>query len=100
VSECTQIVSSRTGISRPLVVDDEALHVGKRRMRPDFDAVSFRQPHRLMHDRRVGGVEAAGNIGEVDMRHQRGVIAEPIKPETFAHIAVDGHAHSRDPSCW
>jgi hypothetical protein len=38
-------------------------------------------------------VEAARNIGEVDVRHQRGIVAEPIKPETFAHIAVDRHAH-------
>jgi hypothetical protein len=44
----------------------EALHIGKRRMRPDFDAVRFREPHRLMHDRRIGGMEAAGNIGKVD----------------------------------
>jgi hypothetical protein len=27
------------------------------------------------------------------MRHQRRIVAEPIKPETFAHIAVDRHAH-------
>lgn len=62
-------------------------------MRPDFDPVLFRQPHRLVHDRGVRGVKAARNIGEIDVRHQRCIIAEPIKPETFAHIAVDCHAH-------
>jgi hypothetical protein len=34
------------------------------------------------------------------MRHQRRIIAESIKAKTFAHVAVDRHAHSRDPSWW
>jgi hypothetical protein len=27
------------------------------------------------------------------MRHQRGIVAKPIKAKPFAHIAVDRHAH-------
>jgi hypothetical protein len=27
------------------------------------------------------------------MRHQRRVVAHTIKAETFAHVAIDGHAH-------
>jgi hypothetical protein len=49
-----------------------------------------------MHDRWVGGVEAACNIGEVDMRHQRCIIAKPIEAKAFAHIAVDRYADGRE----
>jgi len=42
-------------------------------------------------------MKAASHIGEIDMRHQSGVIAEPIKAETFAHIAVDHHRNCRNP---
>src|SRR5262249_13120502 len=31
------------------------------------------------------------------MRHQRRIVAKPIKPEAFAHITIDRHAHVRDP---
>jgi hypothetical protein len=40
-------------------------------------------------------MEAAGDIGDVDMRHEAGVVAQTIEPEGLAHIAIDrSHATS------
>jgi hypothetical protein len=62
-------------------------------MRADSHAMLLRQLDGGVHDAGIGRVKAAGDVSEVDMRHQRGVVAHVIEAETLAHIAVDGHAH-------
>ncbi|WP_280710182.1 hypothetical protein [Bradyrhizobium sp. BR13661] len=37
-------------------------------------------------------MEAASNVGEMNMRHDAGVVAASIQGETFADIAVDGRS--------
>ena len=67
----------------------EPLKIGQGRVRADFDVVQLRQPHRVRHDRGIRGMEAAGNVGDGDMRHQAFVITDFIQTEAFAHVAVD-----------
>ena len=75
----------------------EALQVRQRRMRADLDAMGLGEPDRRAHVVEVGGMEAAGDIGDVDVRHQAGVVAQTVEPEGLAHVAVD-RRHSRPPA--
>jgi hypothetical protein len=40
-------------------------------------------------------VKTAGNIGEVDVRHHRRIVADAIQAKAFTHVAIDGQAHLR-----
>ena len=58
------------------------------RMGADVDASSFTEGDGLFHDQRVGGVEAAGDVGRGNVRHDAFVQAAGIVAEALAHIAV------------
>ena len=63
-------------------------------MRADLDLVLFRKTDGFAHDRRIRGVKSAGDIGEIDVRHHRRIVAQAIKAEPLAHVAVDRQAHT------
>ena len=67
----------------------EALEIGQGGMRADLDAVPLGALHGLAHVVEVGGMEAAGDIGNRDQRHDRVVIAHLIEAKAFAHVTVD-----------
>ena len=69
----------------------EALQVAEPGMRPDADAARRGFPHRAVHQARVAGVEARGDVGGADQRQQRLVagLANGPSAETLAHVAVD-----------
>ena len=48
----------------------EALEIGQRGMRADLDAVLLGELHGRAHVVEVGAMEAAGDIGDIDERHQ------------------------------
>src|SRR5262249_36269959 len=58
-------------------------------MGADLDIMLLSQPHRLRHHRRIGGVEAAGDIGDGNVRHQTFIVAHLVEAEAFAHVAID-----------
>ena len=51
--------------------------------------VSFRQSHRMRHHCGIGGVKAAGHVGDRDMGHHAFIVANFVKAEALAHVAVD-----------
>jgi hypothetical protein len=59
-----------------------------------FHLVHFRKTNRLAHDRRIRTVKSAGDIGEIDVAHHRRIVAEAIKAEPLAHVAVDRQPHT------
>ena len=67
----------------------KSLQIRQGRMRANLDIMPFRQPHGTRHHRRVGGVKAAGDVGDGDMGHQAFIIADFVKAEALAHVAVD-----------
>src|SRR5262249_6981365 len=71
------------------------LPIGQRGMRPDRDAMFLGELHRRAHVVEVRGVEAAGDIGEIDGRHDLRIIAEPPDAVALAHVAID----QRHPPC-
>ena len=68
----------------------EALQVRQRGMGADLDIMLLRQPHGLRHHRRVGGMEAAGDVGDGNVRHQPFVVTHFVEAEALAHVAIDG----------
>ena len=62
-------------------------------MRPDLDRMLLRKTHRRAHGRRVGRVKAAGNVGQIDVRHHRRVVTDAVQAKTFAHVAIDRQSH-------
>ena len=58
-------------------------------MRTDFHAMLLCQPDGRAHMVEVRGVEAAGDVGDINERHQRSIITELIQPERFPHVAVE-----------
>jgi len=76
----------------------ESLQIGQRGMGADRNAVLFRQPDRRAHMIEIRGVEAARHVGNIDHRHQGGVVAHAVETERLAHIAIDrGHSLSYAP---
>ncbi|MCY1446860.1 hypothetical protein D9M71_634500 [compost metagenome] len=67
----------------------EAGEVGIGRMRADADAMLHRQAHGALHDQRIAGMEAAGQVGLVDQRHGVDIVAHLPGAEAFAHVAVE-----------
>jgi N-acetylmuramoyl-L-alanine amidase len=67
----------------------KALQVGQRRVRPDLDALLLREPNGPAHVVEVGGVEAAGDVGHRNQRHQRFIVSHPVEAEGLTHIAID-----------
>ncbi|MNE08325.1 hypothetical protein D3C80_1009720 [compost metagenome] len=70
----------------------EADQVGVGGVGADAHLVLHRQGHGAAHDRGVGGVEAAGDVGAVDVRHDLGIEAHGPGAEAFADIAVEEQA--------
>ena len=69
----------------------EADHVWQAGVRADGHAVLGRKGHRPVHDIRIAGVVAAGDVGDVDDAHEFFIIAEFVQAQTFAHIGVQQH---------
>ena len=66
----------------------EALTVWQGWMRADLDPVSLGQLDSRAHVVEIGGVETAGDIGDVDRRHDAAVVAQAPDPIAFAHVAI------------
>src|SRR5262249_38230556 len=70
----------------------EALAVRQRGMGAGSDAMRLCQPHGGAHVVEVGGMEATGDVGDVDGRHDPLVVAHPPNAVAFAHVAIEqGH---------
>jgi hypothetical protein len=67
----------------------ETLQVGQGGMGANLDTMLLRQPHGLRHHRRIGGVEAAGDVGDRNVRHEPFVVAHLVEAEAFTHVAID-----------
>jgi hypothetical protein len=50
-------------------------------------------PNSLAHDHRIGGVEAAGDIGDGDEGHDALVVAHLVEAKGLAHVAIDVPCH-------
>jgi hypothetical protein len=50
--------------------------------------VLFRALDGPLHHDRIAAVEAAGDVGQGDVRHQRVVGAEVVDPERLPHVAI------------
>ncbi|MNE82280.1 hypothetical protein D3C80_1789910 [compost metagenome] len=72
----------------------ESGEVGIGRMRADADAMLHRQAHGALHDQRIAGMEAAGQVGLVDQRHGVSVVAHLPGAEAFTHVTVEKDASS------
>src|SRR5688500_18573800 len=94
---------AREALDRAGLVDDEVVHVlrrdlhrppaealdvGKRRMRAAGDAVVQREAHGLADGRGIAAVEAAGDVGRADVRHDLGVGAHRPRAVALSHVAV------------
>jgi hypothetical protein len=68
----------------------EALAVGERRVGAHLDPVLLREAHGRRHVVEVRGVEAAGDVGDVDVRHQPGIVADPVeaKPSPMSQFTT------------
>ncbi len=64
-------------------------------MRADAHAVLLGQALGFAHDGRIGGMKAAGHIGDRYERHNGGVVAAFIDAVGFAHIAIEVDGHRR-----
>ena len=71
----------------------EALQILIAGVRADAHPVLLGQRDRVTHHDRVAGVEAAGDVGRRDQRHERRVVAQAPEPERFTHVAVDLGGH-------
>ncbi len=76
------------------VTPPEALQVGIGGMRADGHAMPHGQGHAALHDQRVAGVKAAGQVGLVDQRHGVLVVAHAPGAVALAHVAVEEYACS------
>ncbi len=70
----------------------EMLAVGKSRMRADLHAMLCRQAQRGVSRRWVAGMEAAGDVGRRDERHQLGIVRAAFTEIT---IEIDLHKPNR-----
>ncbi|MNT79271.1 hypothetical protein D3C72_2185890 [compost metagenome] len=61
-------------------------------MGADAHTMLDRQGHGLAHDAGIGGVEAAGDIGAVDIGHDLGIQTHLPGAEALADIAVQKQA--------
>ena len=75
----------------------KTLAVGQRRVRADLDPVLKGEADGRVHHRRVRRMEAAGDIGDADERHDPLVVAEGVEAVALADVAVDGDRHDRLP---
>jgi hypothetical protein len=81
----------------------EALQVRQRRMGADLDAELLRAPDRRAHVVEIRAVEAARDVGDGDVGHDRFVIAHAVEAEALAHVAIDdshGSSSTRKSSPW
>lgn len=58
-------------------------------MSADFDVVLFAEADGFVHDEGVAGVEAAGDVGDVDEGEEGGVGAAFEVAEAFAEVDVE-----------
>jgi hypothetical protein len=56
-------------------------------------AEAFGQPHRAAHHHRIGGMKAAGDVGDRDERHDAFVVTHLVEAVGLAHVAVDFPRH-------
>src|SRR3978361_2042545 len=57
----------------------KSLTVGQGWVRADGDAVGLCESHGRAHVVEVGGMKAASDIGDIDQRHQSGIISQSVK---------------------
>ena len=86
------------GAGDPHLAPAEALEVGEGGVGADLDPVLLGEAHGLVHHHRVRGVEATGDVGDRDVRHDAFVVAHFVEAEALAHVAVDRHCHRELPS--
>jgi hypothetical protein len=86
------------GTGDPHLAPAEALQVGQGGVGTDLDPVLLGETHGLVHHHRVRGVEATGDVGDRDVRHDPFVVAHLVEAEALAHVAVDRHCHRELPS--
>src|SRR4029079_9355930 len=75
----------------------KALEVGEGGMGPYLDAVFLGEAHGGAHMVEVRAVEAASDIGDIDMGHEPLIIAHFIEAESLAHVTVYGCHLSSSP---
>jgi hypothetical protein len=100
-------------LQRPQLVDDvglsltggdvqhpaaEADPVGKAGVRPDLDAGVPAEQHRLVHDARVAGVEAAGQVRRVQQRDEDRVLAQAVVAVALTQVRVQIYCRHSIPS--
>ena len=71
----------------------EAGEVRERHLRADRHVVVHCESARLAQDRRVSGVETAGDVGAGDDAQHRSVVAERPHPVRLPQVAVDVDGH-------
>jgi hypothetical protein len=62
-------------------------------MRADADPVGMGELDGPVHHLRVTGMKTAGNVGRGDGRNDVSIHSQGIRPEAFAHVAVDIDDH-------
>lgn len=62
-------------------------------MRPNLHPMRLGQLNCGPHVIEIAGMKAASDIGDMDQRHQPGIIAHAIESKAFAHVTVDRDRH-------
>ena len=65
-------------------------------MRAHGNAEPGRQAHRAAHDRRIAGVQAAGDVRRRHVAQDAFVVAELVAAERFADVAVEVDSQRRE----
>ena len=63
-------------------------------MGANSNAMLLGEAHRGLHDARIGGMIAAGDIGLADIGHDRCIVAAGVDAIGLAHIAIDVDVHA------
>ena len=72
----------------------KALQVGEGGVGTEAGAAVTRRAHGVAHHQRVAGMEAAGDVGRIDDRQQRLIVAHLPGAEGFAQIGVQIELHA------
>ena len=84
---------ARRGVEIAPAEPDE---IGEAGMRADGNPGVARQPNRRPHHRRIPGMKATGHVCRRHAAHDLGVVAEAVRTEGFADVAIeiDGGSHT------